>query len=127
LKTTANLAFRSENPFCALTLSALDSEPISRSARLLLTATARVANSGMRWNAMRTSLGEWGTPPPRIEPVAGTVTLRGLAGASRLTVQPLDGTGHPLGKSIDASKTAAGWDLSLGDPPTTWYLIGVHR
>jgi hypothetical protein len=46
-ETTANLAVAVEVPFCAITLHALDDKPIAESERLLLTATARLANSGM--------------------------------------------------------------------------------
>jgi hypothetical protein len=124
--TTRNLASRVENSFCALTLSALDERPIARSKRLLLTATARVANSGMRWNAARTSLEKWGEPPAVIEPVTGSVVLRGLESAASVTAQPLDGAGRPLGPAIDAARTAEGWSLALNGKPTTWYLIDVR-
>jgi len=124
---TRNLASKVENSFCALTLSALDDHPIARSNRLLLTTTARVANSGMRWNTARTSLEDWGKPPVCIEPVCGTVVLRGLEEASGVTAQAMDGAGHLLGPAREAVKTAEGWSLSIGSPPTTWYVISVRR
>ena len=40
----------------------------------LLTTTGRVGNSKMQWNGKRTTLEQWGGPPPCIEPIVGTVT-----------------------------------------------------
>jgi hypothetical protein len=124
---TTNLRTQIENPFCAITLSALDDRSIARSGRLLLTATARVANTGMRWDASRQSLDSWGHPPSCIEVVRGSVILRGLDAAAAVAAQPLDGTGHPLGPAIRGEKTAIGWNLAIGDTTTTWYLITVTR
>jgi hypothetical protein len=124
---TKNLAVRVENTFCAVTLGALDDRPIAQSSKLLLTTTARVANSGQTWNEKRTSLTKWGTPPPCIEPVVGTVVLRGLQQAQRILAQPLDGTGRPLGGPLAAEKAGGEWTLAIGDPATTWYLVTVVR
>ena len=123
----ANLSVRVVNPFAAITLSALDDQPITRSGRLLLTTTARVANSGMTWAPTRKTLETWGTPPPCIEPVTGAVVLRNLDAANEVTAQPLDGSGRPLGPAVQAVKTADGWSVPLGSPPTTWYVIVVKR
>jgi len=126
-KTTKNLAVRADTPFCAITLGALDREPIARSGRLLLTATARVANSGMVWDSRRKTPEKWGTPPSCIEPVTGTVSLRALEGATTVAATPLDATGRPLGPAVPAVRTAEGWDVPLGSPPTTWYFVSVTR
>ena len=123
---TKNLATDVENTFCALTLSSLDSQPIAQSKRLLLTATARMANSDMRWNAARKSLTDWGKAPVCIETVRGSVVLRDLKQASKVTAQPLDGAGHLLGSAVPATKTGDGWRLTLDDRPTTWYLLSVE-
>jgi hypothetical protein len=124
-QTTANLALRPDNRFSAITLSALDEKPIAQSSKLLLTATARVSNSGMQWNSARTTLERWGAPPPLIEPVVGKVVLRNLADAAAASAQPLDGVGQPLGAVLQATKTDQGWELGIGKPATTWYLLSV--
>jgi hypothetical protein len=124
---TGNMTLLVQPPFCAATLSALDDQPIARASRLLLTATARVATTGMRWNEKRTSLEDWGRTPPCIEPVTGTVMLQKLTGATGVEAQPLDATGHPLGEARRATPVADGWKVPLGAPPTTWYLIRVMR
>jgi hypothetical protein len=124
---TRHLALRVKNAFCAVTLSALDAKPIAAADRLVLAATARVANSDMRWNAKRTTLEQWGRVPPCIEPVVGTIELRGMSSAAVVMVQPLDGVGRPLGSSRQAVETGSAWTFPVGDPVTTWYLIRVVR
>jgi hypothetical protein len=119
--SAANLAASPAIRFCAITLHALDDQPIASSARLLLTVGARVSNTGMRWNEKRTSLEDWGTAPTRIEPVGGTITLRALKN-SRLRAQPLDGAGRPVGQPIPLAQTEAGAVLQL-QAQTAWYLI----
>jgi len=113
--------------FCAVTLGALDDQPISAASRMLLTAGARVANTGMRWDEKRKSLVAWGTPPTRIEPVAGPLVLRSLNPATAILAQPLDGAGLPIGAAIAAVRTNQDWTLDLGAVPTTWFVITVQR
>lgn len=123
---TSNLAADPETDFCALTLTSLDDAPIARAPRLLLTAGGRVANTGQAWNDKRTTLEKWGTAPARVEPVAGTVTLRGLDGAAGVSLQPLDGAGRSLGQPTEASRAGDGWRIKLGGP-TVWWAITVRR
>ena len=126
-EATENLALDLETPFSAVTLGALDAEPIARSGKLLLTACARIANANLQWNEKRTSLTDWGAAPTVIEPVTGRVLLRNLTGATRVSAQALDGGGQPLGPRQVAEKTDAGWRLSLGEPTTTWFVVQVER
>jgi len=124
---TTNLFGSFDPQFEAITLSSLDAQPISHAARLLLTATGRVANHGMRWNAERTSLEDWGQAPVEIEPVHGKILLQHLDGATAVAVQPLDGAGHPLGSPVPAQRTDDGWAVMLNQPATTWYVVSVQR
>jgi hypothetical protein len=126
-RDTENLAAEMETPFCALTLSAMDDQPIARCGKMLLTAGARVRNSGMQWNARRTSLENWGHPPTEIEPAIGRVVLRKLETARAVSAQPLDGAGRALGSAIPATRTDAGWVIPLGKPATPWYVVLVAR
>jgi len=116
-----------ENDFAAVTLSALDDRPLARSSRLLLTAGAQVANSGMRWNEDRTGLVEWGGSPTVIEPVRGRVVLRGLRSASEVEVTPLDSGGRRGDAARSARATENGWEVELGTPATVWYVVDVGR
>ncbi len=124
---TENLQAGVNVPFCAITASSLDGKPISDAARLLVTATARVANSGMEWNDRHTSLTAWGKPPTCIDPVTGELVLKNLRSARSVSVQPLDGAGRPLGAAIPARQSSHGWTFRLGEPATTWFVVAVGR
>jgi hypothetical protein len=45
-----NLTAAVDNEFCSIILTSLDDKPIAGADRLLLVATARCANTGMKWN-----------------------------------------------------------------------------
>ena len=126
-KELGNLSAEVKNNFGAITLAAMDGSPISRSAKLLLTAGSRVANTNQQWNEKRDSLVSWGTAPVVIEPVAGTVTLKNLEGATKVEVAALNAAGRPLGTAVPARKTAAGWEFPIGETVTMWYAITVAR
>jgi len=126
-KEADNLAARMETKFCAVTLSALDQQPIAQSTRLLLTCAARVENTGMVWNGDRTSLTDWGHAPTLLEPVRGTIELRNLQAVVAVSAQPLDGAGRPLGDPIAAQQQAAGWSFELGNPSSPWWVLSVKR
>lgn len=124
---TCHLLPQVQTAFCALTLHALEAEPISKASRLLLTTTARVANTDQQWDARRRTLVRGGTPPACIEPVVGAIVLRGLLEAKELRVQPLDGVGRPLGQTRFPTRHGDDWHVALSEPATTWYLITVSR
>jgi hypothetical protein len=126
-KPLKNLAATIENEFCSLILTSLQDKTIAQADRLLLVATARAANTGMKWNDKRTSLTDWGAEPTLIEPVRGFVTLRGINTAGPIEVMPLDSGAKPLGKPISAEKTADGSRFPIGESVTPWYLIRVAR
>jgi hypothetical protein len=122
-----NLAAEIENEFCAILLTSLDTAPIAKAQRLLLTTGARVANEGMKWNEDRKSLASVGTGPVMIEPVTGAVTLRNLSGATGVEAIPLDGAGRAAGTAVQAAKSGAAWKVPLGTAATPWYLLRVTR
>jgi hypothetical protein len=134
-KVLQNISANVENEFCAIVLSSMDEQPLAHSARLLLVTTARSANTGMKWNEgprkagtqKRTSLLDWGQEPVVIEPVRGTVTLRNLTSAKSVEAVPLDGAGRTIGQAIQAKQTKVGWEISIGQPATTWYAITIQR
>ena len=129
-RATAHLEVELTTPFAAVQLASLSDAPVAQANRLLLLTAARSANTGMRWtDDTRRSLGrEWGQAPTRIEPVTGLVTLRGLEGATAITLQPLDGQGQPLGEPLAASRDGEAFTVTLGaEPATLWYLVNVTR
>ena len=124
----AHLEARIESGFAALTLSALEAQPIARSSRMLLVAGGRVSNAGQQWDAGRNGLEAWGGAPVVAEPVRGTVGLHGLEGAKQVAATPLDAAGQKLGPPMLAVRTqAAGWLLDLGGATAVWYAIDVQR
>jgi len=126
-KALTHLSAEITNRFASLVLSSMDQRPIAGSEKMLLTAGSRVANSGMKWNEMRTRLTAQGSAPTLIEPVSGTITLRNLANVKALAAATLDGSGRALGDPIKGIKTPDGWKLAIGDPVTTWYVIVVRH
>jgi len=126
-RTTRHLAADIGNEFCAITLSSLDSEPIARSERLLLTACSRMENTGMQWNARHTLWETWGEGPTLIEPVTGWLVLTDLQGPIDVVVTPLDGSDRPIGPPIHGRRLEIGWEIPLGDPATTQYVVHLIR
>ncbi|MCX6909503.1 MAG: carbohydrate binding domain-containing protein, partial [Verrucomicrobia bacterium] len=123
---TADAEFRVNTPFCAVSLAALDGQPLAKSKKILLVAAARCANTGMRWNAERTSINDnWGGPPLLIEAVEGEVVLRRDAGAVALQAIPLDGCGRPQPEhSAKPPKHESGITVSLrASDATVWYVL----
>jgi hypothetical protein len=126
-KTLKNLGAEITNDFATIVLASMDDQPLARSGKMLLTTGSRVANTGQKWNAARTNLTNQGGSPTLIEPVTGVVVLRNLTGAKTVRVVALDGSGKPIGDPISGKKTAAGWEISVGEPVTTWYVVTVTR
>jgi hypothetical protein len=126
-KRVSNLSAAVSNNFCAITLSSLDSKPISETSRMLLVTGSRVDNSGMTWSADGTRPADWGGSPTVIEPVTGTITLYNLAGANKVSAKALNGSGRPIGDPIVAKKTGAGWEIAIGQIVTPWYEVTVER
>jgi len=125
-KSVTNLAADVKNDFCAIMVNSLEDRPISACSRMLLTACDRVENTGMAWDANFTHARR-GRSPSLIEPVMGTITLQNLDAAKNVEAIALDGTGKAIGDPISAVKTGAGWEITVGDPVTTWYLVRVIR
>ncbi|MBK1687675.1 hypothetical protein CKO37_09150 [Rubrivivax gelatinosus] len=100
--------------------ASLDGQPIVRSRRLLLWAVTDALNTGMRFSdAQRTTLQAIGSFPPRVQPVAATLRLHGLAAAGlkawplgldgqRRTALPLRGVDGGVELSIDTARLPEG-------------------
>jgi hypothetical protein len=109
-----HLAAHLETEFAAVILCAVDDRPIERSVRMLLTAGSTVANTN-------------NGPPSTIRNVRGDLVLRNLAGARRVTISALDGSGARMGTPAAAEKTPEGWRVKLGETVTSWYEVRVER
>ncbi|MGA3129720.1 MAG: hypothetical protein ABSD59_02900 [Terracidiphilus sp.] len=123
----SNLGAQIENTFCAIQLSSLDGQPISRSAKLLLVAGGRVENTGQRWNSAGTDVTNWGESPTLIDPVRGMLVLKHLEAARAVQLQAIDGVGQPLGTPVAATRMGNAWQIPLGGSITTWYELTISR
>ena len=129
-KALRNLRADIRNTFATIVLTSMDDKPLARSGKMLLNTGSRVANTDQKWNEDRTTLvrpGGQGHSPTLIEPVTGSITLRNLEGARRVSAVALDGSGKPIGDPVQAEKTTDGWKLPIGTPVTTWYVVSVGR
>lgn len=115
-----------KSEFCSLLLTSLDGEPLGKSEKMLLAATARSETTGMRWDEGRNTLLDWGRPPFRIEPVRGVVVLKRREVESQIRLIPLDGTGRALSAGTTLTGSSAECLIRL-DQPTTWYLLWTQR
>lgn len=125
--STSQLTAEVINDFCAITVSSLDSKPLSFSSLMLVTAGSKIENTGTKWNERHTLWEAWGTGPTRIEPVTGWLTLHELDGAVAVRLIPLDGAARPIGEPLRGRRLEDGWEVPLGNPATTMYLVRVTR
>ena len=118
------VSVQADTPFAAVSAISLDGKPIGESGRILVTAAARCANTGMEWNEARNSIGDrWGGAPILIEPVKGHLELRHAA--KRLQIVALDGRGVPTGRA-SVVEPRNGWfriPLNAAGPATVWYAV----
>jgi hypothetical protein len=121
----SNLVADVKNSFCAILLSSMDEQPIATSSRMLLVTGGRAEDTGQAWNSAHKELTHGGKPPTVAEPIQGTLTLRNIQHARAVSLQPLDGAGHPLGRAVSATAAGDDWFMPLGSIATTWYLITV--
>ena len=94
--TLEDAAFDTIAPrFAAISLAALDGQPVAKSHRMLLTAVGRCENTEQRWlEALDGNLRVLSSKPgTRLEPVRTTITLHH---AGQFKVFPLDAAGHRL-------------------------------
>lgn len=112
-----------ERNYATLILTSQDRVPLEKSRSLLLLASSGAENTGMQWNADRTSVSNhWGTGPTRINPVSATVSFESNH-HRELRVFALNGTGQRT-LSVDFETTGNGITFEIGPRyKTLWYEI----
>jgi hypothetical protein len=123
---TRDVEFRMVTRFCAVSLASLDNMPLGSSRRILVVGTACCANTRMKWNEKRDSIGDrWGGPPITVEPVEGEMRLRRDAGAPELRLVPLDGRGLPKGEGARTDRRSGMvWSFPLrASDGTVWHVL----
>lgn len=113
---------RISNPASAsLTMTALDNNPLTESAKILITACGRCENTDMKFSPDRRTVGtNWGKGPVQIEPVEGVIDVNKIIGTTKdvkaYALKP-DGT-----KKTEVVLTDGKLALSAKHE-TMWYLI----
>lgn len=112
--------------FAAITVVAIDGKPIEQSTHLLITAVGRVENTGMIWNADRTSVGDkWGNAPVIAEGITAQIALDSKVKAAQ--VYALDGGGD-RSRPVTCSATSGRLTMTLGPQwKTLWYEVVIDR
>jgi hypothetical protein len=112
----------------AITMTVLQGEGFKAPARILLTATGYVQNSGMIWkDARHDSVGEdWGHAPALVEGIPATIALPLEAGTT-LRAWALDGRGQ-RGAELPVQAGAGKATIAIGPEfKTLWYEIELNR
>lgn len=92
--------------------------------RHLLSLTTRVQNTGTRWLDTLGYGKNTGHAPTLLSAASFTLTIP--SDMQRITIQPLDSTGHPMGSAIIATPAGQGEFTATIDQlqtPSAWFLI----
>jgi hypothetical protein len=110
----------SKPDFAAVTMTALDREPLANSKSILVAACGRCENTDMRFSADRRTVGtNWGKPPVMIQPVEGRIALP----PGRWKCQALAPDGTPKA-DVPIAAGDKGQILKLApEHKTMWYLL----
>ena len=111
----------SASGFAAITLTAMDLQPVRASRTLLLTVAAAVENTNQRWKKGRHGVYDWGSAPTLCEMIVGTVSVQTDAGSA--TVYALDGKGNRK-RVVPSTLKDGTLTFSMGpEHATLWYEI----
>lgn len=97
--------------FAAMLMTSRDNLDLDKSGSILLTATARCMNTGMRYNRLRNRFAAQGTAPVVFQPVEGTVSLKTKR---ELEVYALDFAGKRV-KKLETRRDGDLLSVKLGD------------
>jgi hypothetical protein len=112
----------------AITLTVLDGDGFRAPARILVTATGYVQNTGMIWkDDQRDSVGkDWGHAPALVEGVPAAIALP-LEGGTTMRAWALDGRGQ-RGEEVPVTAAAGKGTMVIGPEfKTLWYEIELAR
>jgi len=115
------------NTFSSVILSSTEHKPISESSELLLAATSKFELTNMKYNEEGTELIQWGEKPGRIEPVTGTIQLKGLVNVLSAELIAIGGDGNRIAVETIKPDTSGIINFRIGTPTTPLYLIRIYR
>jgi len=104
----------------SVSMLSLDGLPLDGSKKILVSAVARVRNSGMHWDKEKHSVIKWGKGPVLCERICGEAILR-RSSQGEMQVFPLDGAGRKE-KAIPARVHESKLYTPLGAADTVWYI-----
>jgi hypothetical protein len=110
-----------ETPFATIVATPVAAgESVETSKRLVLTAIARGSNTGKQWDASRHTISNhWGSAPPLVEVVRGTISI---AGAEKLNVYVLTPDGK-RGTEVPTHMQNGRTVIDFGNEKTIWYEL----
>jgi hypothetical protein len=118
----ADVSISPSTPFCGVYLTSLDRRKgLGETRTALLTAMARVRDTGMKFNDDMTELLDMGEPPLLLEPVRATVRF---GKRSVESVELLDHDGLPTGRTLAVE--AGAFQLDGARDKTPYYLIRLR-
>lgn len=101
----------------------LDKLPVNQSNSLLLTALNRAENTGMNWNAERTSVGDqWGEGPTQIEVPRASITLQTSDKAARVFRLAPNGERGAIASS-SLKEGILSFDIGPDDKTLWWQIV----
>lgn len=111
--------------YATLIATSQDNLPLEKSKSILLLASSGAENTGMQWNADRTSVSNrWGIGPTTINPVAAIINFES-ASPDQLRVFALDGSGQRT-SPVKLKTTSTGIEFEIGAKyRTLWYEIST--
>ena len=115
------------NEFASVILSATGTKTISKADELLLVTTAKFELSNMEYSPDRSYLSRWGDMPGKIEPVTGTILLKGLKNVQSAELVAIGGDGNTIESTIVIPDRSGILSFKIGNPPTTLYLVRLNR
>lgn len=107
-----NLELELGNAFAVVIVTALDDLPLSASKRILVSALGNAVNSEMTLGPGRNRLENAGVSPVMVEPITGTLALRGLTGAAVAKVHALGSNGE-RDHAVEVANSAGGLSFRL--------------
>lgn len=123
---------RTAGDWATFALVSLDGRPLlAGPGRALLVLAGEAQNTGMEYNADRTTVRDrWGQAPTQIEVVAGELSLA-LPEGARLAVHALDGKRRhaaelPVRHTADGRAHVTFGQVGAAQPPTLWYALEIR-
>lgn len=121
--TSGNMTIIQADGFGVVSWLSLTNNPLTNTAKSILTLSSRIQNTNMIWNGDQTVNGNWGTAPTEIQP--RQVTLRLNIDADYIRVYPLNELGAEQNSQQLFPISGNTFEIQLDQrtEPTLWWGI----